>query len=212
MGYTTNYQIPYPEQGDIPDGAGQMQSLATQVDTKVKVIDDRVTANTSSITANAISITANTNSINALANPPMCLVEQSVTQAIPSGTLTAITFDLEIVDTPGNMHSISTNTSRLVAPTTGWYEAAGASAYLGNATGRRQTQWFVNGQVLTYSSTITLAATSAAAVIIPAATIVLRLNANDYVELKTYHDVGASLSTMVVAANRSYAQLRYVSA
>jgi len=45
VGYTTNYQIPYPELGDEPDGAGQMQALATQVDTKLKPIEDRVAVN-----------------------------------------------------------------------------------------------------------------------------------------------------------------------
>lgn len=36
MGFTTNYQIPYPELTDIPDGAGQMKALAQQVDVQMK--------------------------------------------------------------------------------------------------------------------------------------------------------------------------------
>lgn len=45
MGFTPNYSIPYPEQIDPPDGAGQMKALAQQVDTKLKPIENRVSAN-----------------------------------------------------------------------------------------------------------------------------------------------------------------------
>lgn len=43
MGTTANYQIPYPELTDPPDGAGQMKALATKVDTATKTIDTRAT-------------------------------------------------------------------------------------------------------------------------------------------------------------------------
>jgi hypothetical protein len=50
VGNTDNYAIPYPEQHDIPDGAGQMKSLADRVDEVLKPIADNVVANSAAIT------------------------------------------------------------------------------------------------------------------------------------------------------------------
>jgi hypothetical protein len=79
MGFTTNYQIPYPGLGDIPDGAGQMQALAEQVDTKLKPIDNRVG-----------DLETKTNTLNA---EPFIALYRVVTGSCPASTLTPIGWD-----------------------------------------------------------------------------------------------------------------------
>ena len=44
MGTTGNYGFHYPESTDAPDGAGQMQTLAEDVDTSLKTVDNKASA------------------------------------------------------------------------------------------------------------------------------------------------------------------------
>jgi hypothetical protein len=44
MGTTTNYSLPYPELTDEPDGAAQIQALATAVDTELDALQTAIDA------------------------------------------------------------------------------------------------------------------------------------------------------------------------
>jgi len=57
MGTTTNYQIPYPELTDPPDGAGQMKALATKVDTQLKAVDTTLRAGIVAVQVGTVTLT-----------------------------------------------------------------------------------------------------------------------------------------------------------
>ena len=126
---------------------------------------------------------------------PLCLVTQSVGQAIPTGAFTPLTFDVETIDRDG-MHSTSTNTDRLTAVTPGWYMLGGGVGFAGPgaASTRRGCQWQLNGSAITGGSVlISVGGTSAQAV--PARAFPVYLNAGDYLRLAAYQDTGSSLTT-----------------
>lgn len=178
MGNTTNYQIPYPEQHDIPDGAGQMKAIADKVD--------------SVVFANARVVT--------------CVVYQTVVQALPNQAWTALTFDAEHYDTDA-MHSTTTQNSRIVIPVSGTYLLVGGVAFAFNATGRRGAQWAVGGVAnafgaLTMLPTLTAAGSNPA---LAATSLPLRLTAGQYVELQAFQDTGAALNTLVLSSTQPYA-------
>jgi hypothetical protein len=55
-----------------------------------------------------------------LSNHPICVLRNSAVQSIANATSTAITFDIEDIDSDAG-HSLVTNTSRYTAQTAGWY-------------------------------------------------------------------------------------------
>lgn len=63
MGTTSNYALPYPAATDPPDGATQIQALATAVDTNLKTVDNKVVA-IPKIQAGQVSVTPGGTAIN----------------------------------------------------------------------------------------------------------------------------------------------------
>lgn len=61
-----------------------------------------------------------------------------------SGVATALTFDSERRD-DGSIHSLASNTDRLVAPIAGWYFCWGNAQFAANATGLRSLAIRLNG-------------------------------------------------------------------
>lgn len=127
--------------------------------------------------------------------PPRFLGRQTVAQTITTGTFTAITLGAEDVDNY-NGHSTSSNTSRYVCQLTGWYAMSGKTAWSGSATGRRGSDWRVNGSIVGGSQVI-VAASSGSTIQVPAASMDVFLNAGDYVELFGFHEHGSNLNTDV---------------
>lgn len=144
-----------------------------------------------------------------LTSPPMAQLRQTVGQSISNGTFTALTFDTEGWDTY-NGHSTVTNTSRYVVPVAGYYQLSGKVAWNGNTTGRRVSQWAVNGTGVT-ASQVAVTANSVSDVEHPTSTIDVLLALNDYVEILAWQDSGGALSTLVSNAQvYSYMNVRWV--
>lgn len=78
------------------------------------------------------------------ANPPRCSVYQNTVTSFTSGTYAVVLFDAELFDIvqsgDSEMHSTSTNTSRITIRTTGKYEVAAQLAFAANSTGNRLLQ------------------------------------------------------------------------
>lgn len=143
--------------------------------------------------------------------PPRFVGRQTVAQVVTTATFTAITFGSEDVDNY-NGHSTAALTSRYVCQLAGWYQVSGKVAWNGSATGRRGSDWRVNGAIVGGSQVI-YAAGSASAVQLPAATMEVFLSAADYVELFGYHEHGSNLSTDVSFSGvHSFMSVRWVGA
>lgn len=134
---------------------------------------------------------------------PLCVMRQTVAQAVANGTNVAVTLDVEDVDYD-NGHSTVTNTSRYTAGTAGWYFLAGVVAYVANATGDRECRFRLNGTTFLNASDAAGAAdpTAGQPTIIHATTYVF-LNAGDYVELIAFQQSGGALNTQASGAGAS---------
>jgi hypothetical protein len=195
MGTTPVYHWPYPELNNPPDGATQMKNLALAIEPTVKTNADNVAANTASITT--------------IKAPPLCVVYQTTNlQNLPNGANTPVTFEAEVVDTAG-MHDPVTNNTRITCKVTGWYRCTGAVRFAGNATGRRGTNWYVNG-VAGEPTGLVIAAGTASSIAVPAADMLFRLVVNDYVELAAYQDSGAAITLSSNVNTRSFACVAFV--
>lgn len=118
--------------------------------------------------------------------------------AVPNNTATAITFDSERYDTD-SIHSTSSNTSRLTCKTAGKYHISTSLGYASNTTGRRYSQFRVNGTAI-----IALAETDCQAVGFAhhAFSTSYDLAVGDYVEVLAYQNSGGALN-VVAASNYS---------
>jgi len=67
-------------------------------------------------------------------NPPMLLVQQTVSQSVPSSTFTTITYTNVLYD---NYSGYNSGTSFYTAPVNGWYRAAFTIQWAANATPAR---------------------------------------------------------------------------
>lgn len=122
--------------------------------------------------------------------PPSCFVYNSVNISVPDSTNTVLTFNSEDWDTD-NMHSTSSNTSRLTSKTAGIYLIHANVETAMDSGGSRQLRFRKNGS--TYfantvkgyapANTTTLELTSAQ-----------KLNVNDYVEVVVWHSNGRALN------------------
>lgn len=139
-----------------------------------------------------------------LMNKPIAELRASTGQAIPSGAFTPVLFNIELVDTdPDGIggHSTATNTSRYTARYPGWYRVGGSVTWPTNATGRRATQWTVNGATVDGSQQIQ-PGSSAGAIASLAYDPLVFLNEGDYLELRVWQDSGVSLTLLSTSADR----------
>jgi hypothetical protein len=135
------------------------------------------------------NLTAQT--IDQLENPPMAVLQQTVTQSVANGTWTAITFDTEVTDPYGG-HSTVTNTSRYTCQLAGWYRVTVRAAFATNATGSRGARVHKNGAYIQGGANLVGAGTLNGIV---EASHVLQLGLGDYVEGAAGQNSGGSLST-----------------
>ncbi|MFQ6170362.1 hypothetical protein ACK8HX_02045 [Oryzobacter sp. R7] len=144
---------------------------------------------------------------------PRCSVYQAVATSVVHSaavtTGTVIAFDTELFDIVQSgdteMHSTSSNTSRLVIRTPGKYEIAGQVQFVTNATGIRVAQIALNaagvygaGTLLVQNSqgALSTGSTSCATGVVEA-----QLVAGDYLELFGAQSSGAALNTSIGRAN-----------
>ncbi|HEX4816709.1 MAG TPA: hypothetical protein VFV66_28540 [Nonomuraea sp.] len=68
--------------------------------------------------------------------PPLARLRKSGTQSVPNNSVTAVTWDVEVIDRDGG-HSNVTNPSRYTAQTAGWYHLRAGIVW----SGSRNTGW-----------------------------------------------------------------------
>jgi hypothetical protein len=139
-----------------------------------------------------------------------CFLQKSADQSIPNVTTTVITFDQEPIDTSG-FHDNTTNNSRITIPAGlgGSYLFTAQFAFFTNATGQRVGYIRVNGSGITNLQVQPGSAVGQANV---GYSIVLSLNAGDYVELQAYQDCGAALNVLGSASYFTHFQCTYLGA
>ena len=124
-----------------------------------------------------------------------CRVYNSANISISNATLTAITFDSERYDTD-NIHSTSSNTSRLTANRAGKYIISGGMAYASNSTGQRFIAVRVNGATyIDVHEVLNIGANNHSVSI----STIYHLNVGDYVELIAYQTSGGALNVLTSA-------------
>lgn len=119
--------------------------------------------------------------------------------SIPNNTNTIITLNSENYDTDpnGEIHSTSSNTSRMTIRTAGKYLVLGQVQWAVNATGERLAQIRLNGTTnIAISTTILGSGTYG---LIQQVLVVHDFSASDYVELVAYQDSGGALNVSAAA-------------
>jgi len=119
---------------------------------------------------------------------PAARVYNNAALTIANITTTALTFNSERIDTHA-IHSTSSNTSRLTAPTEDIYIITGHIQWQSNATGTRTLYIRLNGT--TYISILFFANLTANSQSMTVSAVHY-LAAGDYVELVVYQDSGAN--------------------
>lgn len=159
----------------------------------------------------ATAANLNNNTVSAFAfltAPPLCSLRQTTGQSLPNvSTSTALLFDTEDIDTD-NGHSTSSNTSRYVSQTAGWYTVAGAFQIVSGAGNRRGGWWFVNGAKLN-ASQFFFPVASAGSPIGMAPVKKVFLNVGDYIELFAYQDVGSPQTCDTAAGNQPWMTVQW---
>lgn len=155
-----------------------------------------------------------TDAINFLIDPPFAHVYQDTAISLAtSGSFQVITFNQEARDND-TMHSIVSNTSRLVATTAGRYQIWGAVSMAANATGLRAWQLRKNANASNSGGTLLpdayyASAGSATGTVLAISAEVL-LAATDYIEVFARQDSGGALNTLS-GDGRLYLAMRWLS-
>jgi predicted carbohydrate-binding protein with CBM5 and CBM33 domain len=135
-----------------------------------------------------------------------CFLTKSVAQSTANNTLTAITFDVEELDTDG-FHSTATNTSRITIPAGkgGKYLIIAQVTFGANTTGARYFKVIKNGGADGHDIEIPTSSVSNANGF--AQQSILSLVATDYIEIQAGQSSGGSLN--VLGDNSGPAKTRF---
>lgn len=127
-----------------------------------------------------------------LVAPPLCVITASVAQSITTSTITPVTFDTESTDID-NMHSNTTNPTRVTGVTAGWYSVTAAGTFAANATGSRFGSLTLNGsaEIARVEVAANAASGRGSSVV---TTAMLFLNVGDYFEYTVWQSSGAALA------------------
>ncbi|MEV1245079.1 hypothetical protein [Nonomuraea sp. NPDC049750] len=132
---------------------------------------------------------------NFLLATPRTVMRKSANQSIPNGTLTAVTWDLEDVDTDSG-HSTVTNNSRYTAQTAGWYHISATIGWAnGSINGAREVFLWKNGDGSTRQSRADKCPTNGEIFGRSWVNISGHINlaVNDWVEIQVWHNSGAAM-------------------
>lgn len=141
------------------------------------------------------SISDLTNAFNGIAAEG-CRVYRDSNQSIPNNTLTAITFNKERYD-PFQMHSINTNTGRIVLPKNGRYIVGACIEFDGHATGNRQVSIRLNGATVICKVTHEPCAGNIDDVL--NLNCVYEFRPSDYIEVMVFQNSGGALNVQSTA-------------
>lgn len=122
----------------------------------------------------------------------MAVLRSSTTQSVNSASSTALTLDVEDIDSDGG-HSLVTNTSRYTAQTAGWYliTAYCPIAVSANA-GTCQIEIRVNGAGISLSTSPHI--TASVSTHLSTATMYFLNGSTDFVEIFAFQNTGAALN------------------
>lgn len=120
---------------------------------------------------------------------PIWLVSTSVAQTIPHGTNTTLPYATESIDT-ANLHSTTTNPSRVTIATTGKYAVGAQISYDSNAGGYRQIDLLYNGTSTGWLCT-SVAITGGSTIVNVSG--IIAATAAGYLEVSAYHNAGVSI-------------------
>jgi hypothetical protein len=191
---TPNRSYPYPLLTDTPNGAGQMQSLAT-------AIDSDMATQVSAIT------TANANIARSTAGPVVAKMYQQTAQTgIATGNWTKDNLGGVDID-PSSV--CNTSTFRIVPGVLGYYQAFGRVSYAGGTPGSRFAALYKNGAQLARVAggmTAAVGAGSGGSFSQP----VQVTSTSDYFELWTFQDSGSSFSMYVDSINCCQLGLEFI--
>lgn len=129
--------------------------------------------------------------------PPACALSKSADQSLTTSAA-ALTWDVEISD-PNDMHSTSSNTSRIVAPVDGLYEVS-ANLFNSNGAGMGTVHGRLNGTTDIAGSQSRGNAASGVALSLATVFSVV-LSAGDYVEVMVLHSTATGEIKGGTAAN-----------
>lgn len=128
--------------------------------------------------------------------------------AIGNASFTLVTLNSESYDS-SSMHSTSSNTGRVVAPSAGYYLASAKVKFAYHATGLRAIVVNVNsggaiggGTIIAYHAQMAISSGSFDTPFMIATPVYL--NANDYVEMFVYQNSGGNLNLLYSAEHSPY--------
>lgn len=134
--------------------------------------------------------------------PPCARVYNAAAIAVGTGSATGLSFNTQRYAAPTTMHSTTTNSSRLTAPSSGVYLATGHvqwAAGTGSTTGVKAV-WIVENDNTIIARQSQFLDKSAAATIEQSVSAVWTLQANEYVTLRVQQDTGSTGSLTATAS------------
>lgn len=120
-----------------------------------------------------------------------CVLTKSATQAITTGTETAVSFDGEVFDTDA-YHDNSTNNTRLTAPATGYYHVGGSAELLESADTKYLILRIRKGGTNANGDGRARIVFPSTTPVNPAFSRIVQLNASEYVEMTVEHNRGSN--------------------
>lgn len=138
---------------------------------------------------------------------PIAVILQTTTQSIANAPspFAAVTFPNvgdEAIDRD-NMHDPTTNPTRFLCVTAGWYQVDYAVAYAANGTGRRLCELALNGNATGIAATQRGGSAAASGSSYISGSWKIQMTVGQYFELRTYQDSGGALSTLVSGSGAS---------
>jgi hypothetical protein len=125
---------------------------------------------------------------------PRCFVYPSALQIVGNSSQIEVDFDTELEDSL-NWHDNSTNNTRVTVTLTGLYFLEGCVEYVNNTTGARGIQFRVNGTTALAPSLQNDTHITTETCRVHASTFT-KLDAGDYVEIRTRQISGGDLNTV----------------
>lgn len=132
--------------------------------------------------------------INSLA-PQSCKVGKTTNQSIPSSILTILSFDTEIFDVD-NMFDKNISNTRIICKAAGVYAVYGNVVFAANTTQIRVAEIAVNGVSVAFANSPPPSAGNGTSIVISS---LVKLNINDYVELKAFQPSGGALDVLSIS-------------
>lgn len=163
---------------------------------------------TLNVTSGSTFTTINASGISTLSElfvivpPPSVRVSRSAVTAVPSTVATGVSFDVQTSCYPASMHSTTTNSSRLVAPSSGVYLVTANVAWANFSTaGIRLLELWRNDTGLIGASRERTDPSATATRTEQTVSAIYALAANDYVTLVVQHDAPSTGSLLAAVSS-----------